>query len=135
MDPSFRTAHHELGLVYEQIGLFEEAIAEFQTMETLGGGEWNASLAQAYAVSGRRDHAGKILTELISFTDEEYIPPYEIAIVYAGLGEKDEVFKWLEKAYDERSSWLLWLNVDPRLDSLHLDPRFQDLLRRMNFPE
>ncbi len=135
MDPSFLPAHHEIGLAYEQKGMYEEAIKEFQKVAELSGNEPRASLAHAYAVSGRKDRARRILIELIGFSDEEYISPYEIAIVYAGLEEKDEGFKWLEKASNERSSWFVWLNVDPRLDPLRDDPRFQDLLRRMNFPE
>ncbi len=63
------------------------------------------------------------------------MPPTSIALVYAGLGEKDEAFAWLEKAYEERSFQLQWLNVEPRWDSLRSDPRFADLIRRIGLPQ
>ena len=135
MDPNFLPALHEIGLVYEQKGMFEKAISAFQKMASLSGDEWNASLAHAYALSGNGNQARKILAELIKLSQEEYVPPYEIATVYIGLEEKDEAFSWLENAYNERASLLLWINVHPRFDLLRSDPRFQDLLRRMNFPE
>ena len=135
MDPNFLPALHEIGLVYEQKGMFEKAISAFQKMASLSGDEWNASLAHAYALSGNGNQARKILAELIKLSQEEYVPPYEIATVYIGLKEKDEAFSWLENAYNERAGRLLWINVHPRFDPLHSDPRFADLLRRMNFPE
>ncbi len=60
-----------------------------------------------------------------------YISPYLFAVVYVGLGDKEQAFAWLEKAYQDRSFWLIWLKVEPRFDSLRDDPRFQDLLRRI----
>jgi hypothetical protein len=63
-----------------------------------------------------------------------YLSPYDIAVVYAGLGERDQALAWLERAYQERCGFITVLKVDPRLDSLRSDPRFQDLVRRMNFP-
>jgi hypothetical protein len=64
-----------------------------------------------------------------------YLAPFDYALVYLGLGATDSAFEWLEKAYDERSTWLFWVKVDPRFDSLRGDPRFRDLLKRMRFPE
>jgi hypothetical protein len=66
---------------------------------------------------------------------EDDIGIYEVALIHAGLGEKDQAFEWLERAYEERDKGLLFLRIDPPLDPLRSDPRFQDLLRRMNFPE
>ncbi len=65
---------------------------------------------------------------------ERHVTPYWVAKINTGSGQNDEALKWLEKAYEERSGWLIWLKIDPTLDSLRSDSRFQDLLRRMNFP-
>ena len=73
-----------------------------------------------------------MLDELTEIAKHRYMPPAYRARVYAGLGEKDEAFVWLGKAYKERSDWLVYLRSDSRLDPLRSDPRFTDLLRRMN---
>ena len=91
-------------------------------------------LGNAYARAGRVREARECIRELKEFLAEEAVGVYEIALVYAGLGEKDLAFEFLERAYDERDKGMLWLKVDPPLDPLRSDPRFQDLLRRMNFP-
>lgn len=86
-----------------------------------------AQLGHAYALSGRSEEARKVVEDLKERLNREYL----IAWVYAGLGEKDQAFKWLEKAYEERDSSMVYLKVDPKLDSLRSDPRFADLLRRV----
>jgi tetratricopeptide (TPR) repeat protein len=93
------------------------------------------SLAYAYAVAGRRPEAQKVLDELTEISMQNYIPPYELARVCAALEEKDQALKWLEEAYAEHHPHMAWLKRDPCLDPLRSDPRFQDLLRRMKFPE
>jgi hypothetical protein len=75
-----------------------------------------------------------VLDELNEVSKQIYVSPYNIALIYAGLGEMDKALAWLERAFAERSTWMLYLKVDPWLDSLRSEPRFQDLLRRMNFP-
>ena len=90
-----------------------------------------AALGHAYSLSGERDKANKILDELREMSKQRYVSPYLIAIVYVGLGDKDQAFAWLDKAFQDRSSLLLWLKVEPQFDSLRDDPRFQDLLRRV----
>ena len=92
-----------------------------------------AALGHTYAVAGKRSEARKILEELKEGSKRENVSPYYIAGMHAGLGEKEQAFEWLEKAYEEREIGLV--KVDPRLDPLRSDPRFQDFLRRMNFPE
>jgi hypothetical protein len=72
---------------------------------------------------------------LLERAKTEYVSPYEIAVIYAGLGDKDRAFEWLEKAYEERATLLVYFRMDPRIWSLHSDPRFQGLLDRMNFPK
>jgi len=136
MDADFVPSHLFLGQAFEQMGRFGEAIAEFQKAIHLSGGSTQtvAALGHAYAVSGNRDGAIRILEELEQLSKQRYVTPLDIAFVYAGLNQKDQAIEWLEKAYEERSCNLVYIKIDPRLDPLHSDPRFQDLLRRMNFP-
>jgi serine/threonine-protein kinase len=133
MDPNFFVAHARLGLAYEQKGMFEEAIAEFQKAITLSGGNTGsvAALGRAYALAGNRVEAQKVADDLTERSKREYIPPHSMALLYAGLGEPDQAFAWLEEAYEARSGSLSYLKVDPALDSLRSDPRFQDLLQRV----
>jgi len=130
-------AHFFLGVGYEGSGRTMEAISEYQkSVELEGDQDPAAALAHAYAATGRKEVAKKILREWQHQSESRYISPYMIATVYASLGEKDKAFEYLEKAYQERSSDLpYFLRADLRMDSLRSDPRFQDLLRRMNFPQ
>ncbi len=136
MDANFPFAHLCLGWAYEQKGMFEEAIAEFQKGSSLSGG-WPTivgALGHAYAVSGRKDRAQNVLAELKQQSRRRYVAPFEIAVIYMGLGDKEQTFEWLEKAYQDHSAWLIYLKVDPRFDSLHGDSRYRDLRRRMGLP-
>jgi serine/threonine protein kinase len=135
LDPNFWVAHEALGLAYEQQGQFPEAIAALQKAIELAGiiPEPTAFLARAYALSGKRAEAQKLLDALKEPSKWTYLSPYDIAMVYAGLGDRDQALGWLERAYKERSN-MEFLKVDPPLDNLRSDPRFQDLVRRMNFP-
>jgi len=136
IDPSFAYAHAELGLAYEQKGLFEEAVDEFQRGVSLSGGGTYAlaRLAHAYALAGKTDETQSMLTQLRDLAKQKYVSPYDFAAIYAALGEKEQAFTWLETAYEQRSHWLTHVKVDPRLDPLRSDPRFQDLLDRIGFP-
>ncbi|MDQ3710608.1 MAG: hypothetical protein M3388_00075 [Acidobacteriota bacterium] len=78
-----------------------------------------------------RDKANKILDELREMSKQRYVSPYLFAVVYVGLGDKEQAFAWLEKAYHERTFFLIWLKVEPRFDSLRDDARYKDLLRRI----
>lgn len=91
-----------------------------------------ALLGHAYAAANRRSEAQVILQQLSALSKQKYVPAYPVAAIYAALGQKDEAFARLERAYDERDSWMDYLGLDPRLDGLRPDPRFADLLRRMN---
>ena len=136
-DPNFWMLHWGIGLGHQQKGRFEEAIAELGKAVSLSGGNTRsmASLAYAYAVAGERGKALKIRDQLNELSKRIYVPSFDMAVVYIGLGEKDEAFTWLGRAYEERFGWLIFLRVIPWFDSLRDDPRFQDLVRRMNFPE
>ena len=137
MDPSQPGLHLVLGLAYEQKGMYEEAIAEIQKYRTVGGDNelqrpWAVgSLGEIYAVLGQRDRANGIIEELKQQSPQRYADPYLIAVIYTGLGERDQAFKHLEQGYQDRSFFMTYLKVDPRLDSLRSDPRYTDLLRRM----
>ena len=113
-----------------------EAIETFQRGLTLEDNtELWSGLGHAYAVSGRRDEAQKVLDHMKKMSEHRYIAPYNVAVIYAGLGEEDEAFTWLNRAYEERSYILVeYLTTDARLDSLRSDPRFDELRRRIGLP-
>ena len=94
----------------------------------------NSPLGCAYAASGHRVEAHKVLQALRERATREYVDPYLVATIYLALGEKDQALAWLERAYAERSAFMSFLKVEPKLDSLRSDPRFTDLLRRIGFP-
>lgn len=128
--------HAILGAVYEQKGMYEEAIANFQEAVGQSGGipVYIAQLAQAQAASGNRAEVLRLLKEL-KRPKQKYVPPEEIGAVYAALGQKDTAFQWLEQAYQVRSPSLVNLKVDPRFDGLRSDQRFSNLVRRIGLPE
>jgi TolB-like protein/DNA-binding winged helix-turn-helix (wHTH) protein/Tfp pilus assembly protein PilF len=130
-------AHYWLGVGYEGSGQTLQAIPEYQKAVELSQGDSDtiAALAHAYAATGRKADAQKILHEWLRQSETSYVSPYMIATVYSALGEKDKAFMYLEKAYQEKCPDLpYFLRADLRIDSLRSDPRFLDLLRRMNFP-
>ena len=95
---------------------------------------YRPDLGHAYAVSGKREEAQKVIGHLRELSVHQYVAPYNVAVIYAGLGEKDEAFAGLNRAYQERSYLLTYLTVDERLDKLHSDPRFDELVRRLRAP-
>ena len=133
LDPNFAVAHLWLGEAYKQKGMHQEAILELQRASVLSGQDHAklAALGHAYAFSGRRAEATMILEKLEEMSKRSYVPPYDFAVIFAGLGEKDKALEWLQKAHEDRSAYLVYLNVEPIWDSLRSDPRFIDLLRRM----
>jgi tetratricopeptide (TPR) repeat protein len=92
------------------------------------------TLGLAYAQSGDKAEARKVLEELQQRAKKRNVTPYWFGAIYMGLGEKEEALHWMEKAYEERSAWMCFIKMDPMLDPLRKEPRFQELLRRMNFP-
>ena len=99
-----------------------------------GSPEYIAALGHAYAASGNRIEAQRALDQLSELAMRRYVPAYEVALVHAALRERDRAMVWLERAYQERGGWLVYLRVDPRLDPLQSDARFQELLRRVGIP-
>jgi len=134
MDPNFPYAHYILGQAYLRKAEFVEAIAEFQRATTLSPNItlYKAGLGHAYARAGKSAEARKLLDELKEQSKRRYVSWWDIAAIYAGLGEKDQAFAFLEKAYEQRV--VMWWNGGPLLDPLRSDPRFQDLQRRMGLP-
>jgi len=137
MDPNLGFAHWLLGLAYMYKGSYEPAILALQKSIPLSGDSPDepASLAHAYALSGRRAEARKILMNLNERAKRSYISPGTIADLYFLLGDKDQAFVLLEKALDERDNMMVLLKVEPMFDPFRSDPRFANLLRRVGFPE
>jgi tetratricopeptide (TPR) repeat protein len=138
LDPNYWYTHYFLGWVYAQKGRLPEAIAECQRaleLEKDNAENW-ANLAYVQAISGKKDEAQKIIGKLNELSATNYVAPYVVAVAHAGVGDKEQAFARLERAYNERSSMLtLYLTNDPRFDTLRSDPRFADLLRRIGLPQ
>ena len=112
--------------------MFEEALSALR--KAWDGTMKTASIAHAFARSGRRPAAEKILGDLLAESKSKYISPYDIAVIHTGLDDKDRAFEWLNTAYEERAGFLIFVNSDPRFKPLRSESRFQDLVRRMRFP-
>ena len=135
MDSTFNLAHLRLGWAYQSEKMTAEAIREFQAAVDLSGNnpEPAAALGHAYARAGQTDAAHKILAELTTGHAQGVPQAYDIAGVYIGLGEVSKALEWLERGRASRDPNMAWLNADPRWDPIRNDPRFQGLLRSMNF--
>lgn len=134
LDPALPVVHWGIGLTYEQKGMGDEAIAALQKAATLSKSlNMQSSLGHAYGRFGRRAQAREILEMLTERSRKSYVPSYYFVIVHTALGEKDPAFERLERAYQERSTVLAYLRLDPRLAPLRSDPRFASLLERLGF--
>jgi len=126
-----------LGRAYEQVGKKPEAIAEFKRALELDNDNteiWSG-LGHAYAVAGNKAETQKVLDHLNELSAHSYVSSYSFAVIYAGLGEKEQAFAWLERAFNERSYFMaVYLPTDARLDYLRSDARFSALLRRVGLP-
>jgi tetratricopeptide (TPR) repeat protein len=120
-----------LGNAYELKGEYDKAIAEYQTAMASAGplNSWIASVGHAHAMAGRKSDAQQILNQLQERSKHSYVSPYHVALIYIALGERDRALTWLEKAYDDHFWMIAFFKVDPRLDPLRSDPRFQNLQR------
>jgi DNA-binding winged helix-turn-helix (wHTH) protein/TolB-like protein/Tfp pilus assembly protein PilF len=136
MKKDFPLAHFWLGRCYQEIGKFDESLAEYRQVEDAFHG-WVVPIAAIGFVegrTGRRAEAEKLLTRLNELSNRRFVTAYGVALVYAGGAQKEQAFAWLDKAFDERSNWLVWLKLDPRWDVLRSDARFDRLIERMHFP-
>jgi TolB-like protein/tetratricopeptide (TPR) repeat protein len=136
LDPSFVVAHGYLGQAYVEKGMYDQAIQELREAVSLTPGDATrkAELANAYARAGKNAQAQEILQEFLRRPKEQYISPYDWAMLHAGMRKKQEVLAWLEKAYDERNGRLVNVAVHPQFAFLRGDPAFENLLARMNVP-
>jgi TolB-like protein/DNA-binding winged helix-turn-helix (wHTH) protein/Tfp pilus assembly protein PilF len=132
LDPSHGRAHIGLGRAYVYKGMVDEGIAEMEKGHASWGLQGGSLWGYALGAGGRREEAMKMLPRYLEV--RKPLNPFGVATVYAGLGDKDKALVWLERTFDEHGWSLVRLKVDPFFDSLRSDPRFQDLLRRMNFP-
>jgi len=135
LDPSFPRGHEYLGLALLKDRRYPEAIAELEKAVELSGRErWPLrDLGYGYAISGKRAEADAVIKELVGKYEKGQAIGQDLAAVYAGLGDKDQAFAWLEKDFQTRSGLLGWIRWTPAFESLRSDPRFTDLLRRMGF--
>ncbi|HKR13247.1 MAG TPA: tetratricopeptide repeat protein [Pyrinomonadaceae bacterium] len=132
LDPSSFPARRYLGLAYEAKGMYAEAIAEFQTGVKLSGSPLMlALLGHAYAVSGKKAEAQQVLADLEQLQGQRYVSPYTLAAIYTGLNDREQAFKWLDTAVEERDIWLMNLKVDPVFAKLRTERRFTDILGRI----
>ena len=136
LDPSFWWAHQNLGLAYERKKQYAEAIAALEKASSVDNSPSNLGyLGAVYGIAGKYGDAKRVLEELKEISKRRHVSPYNMAVVYAGLNDKDQAFKWLHHAYVARSFGMTQLKVETVLDNLRSDPRFTDLLKRMNLPE
>ena len=137
VDPNYPWTHFFLARAYLQKGMAQEAFAEFQKRISLQPNfpKAKADIALAYAAIGDRTTALKIYEHLKEQSKHEYVTPYPMARVCLHLGRKEEALAWLQKGLAVNDGDMIQIKVDPDYDSFRSDPRFQDLLRRMNFPQ
>jgi len=140
IDPSYPRLHFRLGNAYREKGMYQPALAEFiKAVQLAGGGDrygdqyYEAAVGAAYAALGNTSEARKVLNRLIRRSKDRYVPAYGIALIYVGLGEREHVFEWLQRAYDERSTSMAYLKVDPAWNDLRSDPRFAAIARSIRF--
>ena len=133
LDPNSYQGHTWLGRAYMQKGLYDQAIRELQRVVDPQSGDGLAQLGYAYAMAGRKSEALKIVTELDALGQRRYSSPIRIACIYAGLGDKERAFEWLERGFAGKSDHLTQLKTECMFDSLRADQRFADLLRRVGF--
>jgi adenylate cyclase len=131
LDPNSADARLYLGLTYLQKGMFQDARLEFEHWAELKREAPTALLAYTHAAAGDRAEAQRLLEELLSDAQPRRVPAAAIALIYGQLGDRDNAFRWLDRAVEERSSFLLFIKVSPRVDPLRSDPRFRELLQRI----
>ena len=137
LDPNYPVTHWILGLVYRKTDRYDLAITEGEKGVRLSGGSplLYAALAQSYGESGSASEAKQILNDLTKLAKQKYVAPHFFAGIHVGLGENERAIEYLEKSYEEHSHWLIYLHLDPSMDHLRNDRRFQALLRRIGLPK
>jgi serine/threonine protein kinase/tetratricopeptide (TPR) repeat protein len=136
LDPNYPVTYWILGLSLRKTGHFEAAVTEGEKGVKLSGGSplMRAALAQTFGTAGRKQEASRMLHDLKNLAGQRYVAPYFMAGVHVGLEENDRAIDCLEQSLEERSHWLAYLHIDPGMDGLRDNPRFQDLLLRIGLP-
>ena len=136
LEPNYMPTHFVLGSTYIQQVRLEEAIEEFQSIYKADDEAYIALgfMGYAHALNGQRAEAETLLSILEDIAQRKYVSPYSLLLIHLAIGPLDRVFRLLEQLYEERNDWLVWLKVSPELKNVRNDPRFQDLLRRIGFP-
>ena len=136
LDPNYAVTYWILGLVLRKTGCYEQAIIEGEKGVKLSGGSplMRAALAHTFGSAGRTKEAFQMLDDLTELAKQKYVAPYFFAGIHIGLRENDCAIEYLEKSYEEHSHWLIYLHIDPSMDGLRDDPRFQVLLQRVGVP-
>ncbi len=135
LEPNFPLGHYWLGNTYEQLGRYEDAVGAHQrAVAIFSGSEFMKGLGRAYALAGKEHEARQVLDELVQ-RPTGYVSPYTIASIHEALGETGSALESLEKTYEERSWWIIWLLTDPSWKRLRDEPRFQALVRKLGLPQ
>jgi serine/threonine protein kinase/tetratricopeptide (TPR) repeat protein len=136
LDPNYPVTYWILGLLLRKTGCYDLAMTEGEKGVKLSSGSplMRAALAHTFAAAGRTTEAVQTLDELTELAAHRYVAPYFIAGIHVGLGANERAIEYLEKAYEEHCHWLIYLHIDPSMDGLRDDPRFQNLLRRVGLP-
>ena len=136
LDPGFARTYMRLGMVYAAQGDFSSAIRQFQEARRLNVPDsalLDGLLGYAEGFSGNKVQARNILEKLAERSRHEYVPSFGMALVCVGLGDRDGVFQWLERAYEDHSTYMVYMKTDPLLDPVRSDPRFTQLLHKLGF--
>jgi serine/threonine protein kinase/Tfp pilus assembly protein PilF len=136
LEPNFSVTYWFLSLLYRKIGRYDLAITTGEKGVKFSGGSslMSAALAHTYGKCGKTKEARQLLCDLTELAKHKYVTPHFLAGIHIGLGENDRAIEYLEESYREHSHWLVYLHIDPSMDDLMNDPRFQDLLRRIGLP-
>jgi tetratricopeptide (TPR) repeat protein len=135
-NPKFTLAHLWLGRSYQAKNMYKDAIAEYKKT-LITAVDWPVALAaigNVYGESGNKTNAQQILDTLNSLSSKKFVTAYGVALVYAGLGKKEAAFAWLNKAFEERSNWLVWLKSDPRWALISSDKRYAEMVSKVGLP-
>lgn len=137
LDPNFFFPHMFAVSVYYEKGMYAEALVEGRLAKELSPNQTTSDAYSSYALvkSGKREEARAVLDGLLKKSTERFVPPSHIALIYNGLGETDKTYEWLERAFEQRDPKMAFLKVEPKWNNLRNEPRFIDLVSRMNFPE
>jgi eukaryotic-like serine/threonine-protein kinase len=136
LDPNYAVTYWILGLLYRITGRYDLAVAAGEKGVNLSGGSplMRAALAHTYGKAGKATDARHVLDDLTELAKHKYVAPHFFAGIHIGLGDNDRAMDYLEKSWDERCHWLIYLHIDPSMDDLRSDPRFDDLLKRVGLP-